>query len=66
MLKTKKVLGPQNRQGQKLRKENHQMLQRAVPKHLKKSLYVGLLLLQSQDDLQNFRWHSYDILNRLK
>jgi hypothetical protein len=37
-----KVIAPQSRGVQKLKKTNHQMLQRPIPEHLKKSLYVVL------------------------
>jgi hypothetical protein len=41
----------QNRRGQKLKKTNHWMLQRPIPKNLKKSYYVNLLVLKFKDDL---------------
>ncbi len=37
-----------------------------LQKHLKKSLYVALLLLEFKDDSKNFRWHFYNILNHFK
>jgi hypothetical protein len=58
--------GPQSEGGQELKKANHWKLQRPILKHPKSSFCVVLLLLDFINDLKNFKWRSYNILNRLK
>jgi hypothetical protein len=56
----------QSKGGQKLRKINHSTLQRPILKHPESYFYVVFLLLKFRNDLYNFRWRFYSILNRLK
>jgi hypothetical protein len=44
-------MGPQSRRGEELKKTNHTMQQKPIPKHPKKKLYVFLLILKIKNDL---------------
>jgi hypothetical protein len=44
-------MAPQSRKGQKLKKTNHQMLQRPVPKHQQNFLDIALSFLKFRHDL---------------
>jgi hypothetical protein len=65
-LEMRKLWPPTIKGGQELKKANHQTLDKLVIKHPKNSLYAVLLVLEFKDDLWNFRWCSYSILNHLK
>jgi hypothetical protein len=51
MIRNEKIMTPQNKGNQELKKTNHQTLPWLVTEHPKKSLYLALLLLKFQDDL---------------
>jgi hypothetical protein len=59
-------LWPPKVKGVKNSKKNHWKLQRLILKHPKSSFYVALFLLDLEDDLKNFKFHSYSTLNGLK
>jgi hypothetical protein len=49
----KEVMTPQNKEGQELKKTNHQTLQRLVPKHSKK-FFVCYLVIRVQRSFVEF------------
>jgi hypothetical protein len=61
-----KIVIPQSGEGQELTKTIHWTIPRRIPEHSKFVLYVALMLLEVQNNLKNFKWHSYSTLNRFK
>jgi len=50
ILEIEKIMAPQNKGGEELKKTNHRIVQKPKPNHPKK-LYVVMLLLKFKDDL---------------
>jgi len=65
-IKLRKLWCPKVEGVKNSKKKNHPTLQRPIPNHPKHSLYAIFLLLEFKDDLYNFKWCSYNILNHFK
>jgi hypothetical protein len=67
-IKNEKVTSPPPPKywGSRTQESRPQHITKLDPQHSKISLYIALLILEFQDDLENLRWCSYGILNHLK
>jgi hypothetical protein len=58
-------MAPQSKRGQELKKKPLNVT-KASSQHPQISSHAATLFFEFKDDLLKFRWHSYNILNRLK